>query len=423
MRAQQPWDVDRCMRYAAVHAHEVKLAGHDLADSRVAKTTAIGAFLPEVDAQVGTQYNFGRAINPETNTYTNVSTFYNSYGLSASIPVFDGLKRYHDLRLARANLLMGRSALRARQDEVALRVYKAFVAVCYYHGTLRIAREKLAESTLMVRQTRAMADVGTKGEADVAQMEATRADDDYELTRQQSLLANAMLTLKAEMNFPADSALTIDTLCASPQLPVPTTYMADVAEQASARVLQARYALAGAKQALASAKSGLMPTIYIGAGISTTYYKTLGSPTAESFGRQLSNNMGQYVYATLSIPLFSRLTTVGNIRRQRINLQRAADNLEHERTELRRMVAEAATDLDNSRAELLKMQRKVEADSIAAHVARRRYEEGLASPIDVKTTAVALLQSRVQLLQSALEATYKQRILNFYNGQPLWTDQ
>lgn len=65
----------------------------------------------------------------------------------------------------------------------------------------------------------------------------------------------------------------------------------------------------------------------------------------------------------------------------------------------------------------------MEADSLAAHLTTRKYEEGLASSIDVKTAAVTLLQSRVRLLQSLLTLAYNKRLLAYYKGKRLWTDQ
>lgn len=423
--AQERWSVDRCMRYAATHSHAVRQQEATLDDSRADRVEAVGAFLPGVEGSVGAQYNFGRAIDPETNAYTNVSTFYNSYGLSASIPVFDGFRRIHELRRAKAAVLMGTHALRASRDDAAMRVYKAFTDVCYYRETVTMASRKRDESTALLRQTRVMAEVGTKGEADVAQMEATCAADDYEVTRQESLLANALLALKAEMNYPADSTLLLDTALVEPSAAaLPTAaevYAASVG--LNPKVCEAEMGVQVARQSLSAARGALLPTLSIGGGISTTYYKTLHSTTAASFGSQFRNNAGEYVFASLSIPLFNRLATVTAIRRQRNNLRRALDRLDEQRSELRRLVTEATTDCANSRAEQVKMARKVEADSIAAHLAVRKYEEGLASPIDVQTTAVALLQSRVALLQSRLTLAYKLRLLNYYQGQPLWTDQ
>ena len=112
--SQTAWTVEQCMRYAVKHNHEVTQQRLTVEDYRSDKTQAVGAFLPSLHASVGNQYNFGRAIDPETNTYTNVSTFYNGYSVSASIPLFDGFQRVSEWRLAKANLLMGRQGLRAK---------------------------------------------------------------------------------------------------------------------------------------------------------------------------------------------------------------------------------------------------------------------------------------------------------------------
>ena len=85
--SQMTWTVDQCMRYAVAHNHEVTQQRLTVEDYRSDKTQAVGAFLPSLHASVGSQYNFGRAIDPETNTYTNVNTFYNGYSVSVDSPV------------------------------------------------------------------------------------------------------------------------------------------------------------------------------------------------------------------------------------------------------------------------------------------------------------------------------------------------
>ena len=111
-----------------------------------------------------------------------------------------------------------------------------------------------------------------------------------------------------------------------------------------------------------------------------------------------------------------------NIRRRKIALDQARENLEYEQSELRRIIVEAAKDVENSSIEVMKMQEQVEADSIATHLTTRKYEEGLASPIDVKTASVTLLQSRVKLLQSRLTMAYNRRLLAYYRGERLWKE-
>lgn len=209
-QAAEPWSVERCMEYAAEHSHTVRLQQYDLDASRTERTRAIGAFLPDVYGSVGAQMNFGRAIDPETNTYTDVNTFYNGYGLQASLVVFDGLQRYNELRMARANVAMGRSALQAEKDAVRLRVYKACMDLLYCEGAVEHTLRKRDEGRALLHQVEVMAEVGQKSEADVAQMRATLAADDYELTHMQSQTTKALLALKQQMNFPIADTLVVE---------------------------------------------------------------------------------------------------------------------------------------------------------------------------------------------------------------------
>ena len=204
--AQDAWTMQQCMQYAVEHNHEVKRTELELDNYKANRTGAIGRFLPAVDASIGAQYNFGRAIDPETNGYTDVTTFYNGYSLSASLPVFDGFNRLHALKAAKASVLMGQSALRQKQDQTALNVLQSFANVAYYDGLVKMAKEKVEETTLLLKQVQVLEEIGRKSSTDVAQVESQKAEADYELTRQQNLLVSALLELKKEMNYPlADS--------------------------------------------------------------------------------------------------------------------------------------------------------------------------------------------------------------------------
>lgn len=425
--AQEAWTVDQCIQYAVTHNRDVRMQHIAVDDYRTEQTRAIGAFLPRIEGSVSGQYNFGRAIDPETNTYTNVSTFYNGYSLSASIPIFDGLQQYNNLRAAKASLLMGKSQLAAQQDQTARNVMESYLQVLYYAGCIEIASEKRAESELLLKQTRVMVEVGQKGEADLAQMQATYATDDFEVTHQQSLYDKALLALKQQMNYPTDELLQIapqEKLLVEeePYLGQPTGEIFDRVHQLNPDIQQAEYSLQSAKYAYRSSKGALFPSLSMGVGVSTTYYKQLHVPNTTGFNQQFRNNVGEYVYFTLSIPLFNRLNTLSNIRRQRNNLRKAEEELNYRHQELNRLILEAVTDQENSWKETEKLRAKVEADSIAARLTTRKYEEGLASSIDVQTSAVTLLQSKAQLLQSQLTYIYQTRILNYYKGVPLWTE-
>ncbi|MDY5672527.1 MAG: TolC family protein [Bacteroidaceae bacterium] len=423
--AQRMWTADQCMQYAVDHSRNVRAGRLTLADYEAERMRAAGGFLPSVGASVGGQVNFGRAIDPETNTYTTVSTLYNSYGLSASIPVFDGLQRYNELHAARASVLMGRQGVLAQKEQVAQQVLKQYVDAVYQMGALRLARQKREESMALLVQSRAMAEVGLRSEADTAQMRATYASDDCEVTRQECLLSNALLALKTTMNYPVDEPLQIDT-AAVPTYPLVACQAGELYAQAcgwNPSVLMAGYNLKVARLGLRSARGAFFPSLSVGAGISTSYYRQVGARGTTGFGGQFRNNRGEHVYATLSIPVFNRLGLLANLRRQRNNVARAQETLGQRQDDLRVLIEQTTSDQRNSCKELQKTAARVEADSVASRLTRQKYEEGLASAIEVQTAAVTLLQSRAQLLQSRLQNYYLTRILNYYKGMPLWTEE
>ena len=417
--AQDAWTLQRCMHYAVEHNHEVKRAELELDNYKAGRTGAIGRFLPSVDASIGAQYNFGRAIDPETNGYTDVSTFYNGYSLQASLPVFDGFSRIHALRAAKASVLMGHQALRQKQNQTALSVLQAFANVAYYEGLVKMAEAKVSETTLLLRQTRLLEEVGRKSAADVAQVESQKSEADYELTRQQSLLASALLELKKGMNYPLTDSLrlTIDEITAREprdygSLPTSRNLVPDL--------LIARYQMQVSRHEWRQARASLYPSLSLSAGLNTTYYHTLHSNTGQPFHAQFSNNMGEYVGATLSIPLFNRLQTTTSIRRAKNNYRIACENYAQKQLELEKLAREAWQDWQGYLKQVEQLEHQVAADSIACQLTCRQFEEGLSTAIDLHATSAQLLKSKATLLQCRLMAMVKGQLLRYYRGEQIW---
>ena len=422
--AQNDWTMQQCMQYAVEHNHEVKQAELKLDNYKAQRTNAVGSFLPYVDAGIGAQYNFGRAIDPETNGYTDVSTFYNGYQLSASLPVFDGFSRLHALKAAKASELMGKSTLRKQQDQTALSVLQAFANVAYYDGLVKMADEKVEETTLLLKQTRLFEEVGRKSAADVAQVESQEAEAQYELTRQQNLYASALLELKKAMALPLSEELRL-TKGKSFGKDNSGVELGMAEANSSLSTLHpelqtAQYQVQASKHEWRQARASLFPSLSLSAGLNTTYYKTLHSETAASFRNQLKNNMGEFVGATVSIPLFNRLQTITNIRKAKNNYRIAQEALEQKQLELEKLSREAWQDWQGYLKQTVQMEKKVEADSIAYQLTKRQFEEGLSTAIDLHTTSTQLLKSKATLLQCQLMAMVKEQLVRYYRGEKIW---
>ena len=434
--AQQEWTMRQCMQYAVAHNHQVKSAELELDSYLATKKEAIGRFLPAVDASIGIQYNFGRAIDPETNGYTNVSTFYNGYSLQASLPVFDGFNRVHALRAAKAGVLMGHQAVRQQKDQTALSVLQAFVDVAYYKGLVQMATEKLEETTLLLKQTRLMEEVGRKSPADVALVESQQAEANYELTRQQNLYTSALLELKKEMAFPLSEELRVkseeyikeESSANALQLPdssllTPNSSLFTLHSSLSPLhpTLQiARYQVQKTKSVWNQARAALYPSLSFGAGLNTTYYKMLHSTSTTGFSKQFNNNMGEYIAATLRIPLFNRMQTLTSIRKAKNEYMMARENLELKQLELEKLCREAWNDWQGYLKQTQQMEKKVAADSLAYRLTLRQFEEGLSTAIDLHTTSATLMNSKAMLLQCQLMAIVKETLTRYYQGENIW---
>ena len=445
LQAQTAWTMLQCMQYAVEHNHEVKRAELELDNYRAQKAGTAGRFLPAVDANIGAQYNFGRAIDPETNGYTDVNTFYNGYSLQASLPVFDGFSRVHALKAAKASELMGQSALQQSRSQTALSVLQAFTDVAYYEGLVKMAREKIEETTLLLQQTRVLEEVGRKSRAEVAQVEAQKAEADYELTRQQNLLASAMLELKKSMAFPLSEELRVKSeelqgrqaegegpnsaevclSCDSSLFTLNSSLSKPLHSSLSSlhsSLQVARYQMQASRHEWRQARAALFPTLSLSAGLNTTYYHTLHANSGQSFHAQFKNNMGEYVGITLSIPLFDRLQTVTSIRRAKNNYRIARENYEQKRLELEKLSREAWQDWIGYLKQTEQMAKKVEADSLSHQLTRRQFEEGLSTAIDLQTTSTQLQKSRAMLLQCQLMAIVKKQLVRYYQGETIWTE-
>ena len=418
----QQWTMQQCMQYAVEHNHEVKQSELELDNYKATKTGAIGNFLPSVDAGIGAQYNFGRAIDPETNLYTDVSTFYNGYSLEASLPVFDGFSRLHALKAAKASELMGHHALRQRQDQTALDVLRAYADVAYYEGLVTMADEKVKETEHLLRQTQVLEEVGRKSAADVAQVESQKAEADYELLRQQNLYASALLELKKTMAFPLNDSLSIDYIPNVVHLLATSIVEEPFNRELNPELQAAQYQMQASKHEWRQARASLLPTLSLNAGLNTTYNKTLHSENAASFSNQLKNNMGEFVGATLSIPLFNRLQSITNIRKAKNKYKIAQETYAQKQLELEKLSREAWQDWLAYQMQTIQMEKKVEADSLSYQLTRRQFEEGLSTAIDLHTTSTLLLKSKATLLQCQLMAMVKEQLVRYYKGETIWTE-
>ena len=103
-----PMTLKDCMEYAISNSTKVRIQQASNGDARLARRDAIfDAFTPEISGSSSAYYNFGRAVDPKTNTYVTTTSFHNSYGVSAGIALFNGFKAVNNLRISKTSIALG----------------------------------------------------------------------------------------------------------------------------------------------------------------------------------------------------------------------------------------------------------------------------------------------------------------------------
>ena len=426
----QSWSLDDCMKYAVEHATEVK---REVVNARQRKQDyqhAVAGFLPTVTGGVQGQYAWGRNIDPETNTYNNVTTFNNYYQLYAELNVFDGFATINALKQAKLSRDYSATAMQKIRDDRAIDVMQKYVDAAYAEASIRIASEKLNESKRMLAKMKRLYELGEKGRPDVVQMESQVAEDEYNLTHQENVAKQSLLALKSAMNFPVDEELKI--LINEEQNLKLTSDNKKVSESGvnyetvyqsflniSPDLKSAEYEVERARYDYKIAKGRLLPSLSLGGGISTNYYKNLSQKGQyDGFASQFRNNQGEYLALTLSIPIYNS-DRWHSVKKARNDWQLAQVNLEETRRKLHDQIAQAVMDAEGYAKELHQMQKKVTSDSLAYHMSSRKFEEGMLSTFDLHTAAQTLLESRIKKLQMQMLLIIKQRLVAYYQGENL----
>jgi len=418
----QRLSLEECMAYAVEHSTTVGQRANSLASAREDYIGAVASALPSVSANTGGSVNFGRSVDPETNTYTTVSTFSNSYGLSAGMTLFSGFSVINGIRAAKVARAIGVENLQLARDEAAMNAMAAYFDVVYYAGYVGIVANALATSEMELKRASKNLELGLVSPADVAEIEAQVAANEVSLTEQQNNLALAEIRLREVMNYPQDEPLEVDTdvrieseLVGASLAEVIDRALADNPRMRSAE-LNSRYYRIN----YSTAKGRYYPSISAGGGYNTSFYTNLDNASAyDAWWRQIKQNRGSYVSVSMSIPIFSGLGRRTSKHRARYSMSNALLQEEATRRAVESEVAQTYSQMQGYGKQYVQGQKKVKATQLAYDGISQKFAKGLVSAIELQTAANNLQRAHSEMLRSRLQYIIKCRMVDYYNGIPL----
>ena len=417
-------DLKACMRYAVEHSTKMRIAQADNRDAQIDRRDAIlAAFTPTIEGGTYAYSNFGRSIDPETNTYIRTTSFHNGYSLSAGISLFNGFQAVNNLKITKTAQLMGLTKEQQTEDQICLATMEAYCNVLYYTELEKALQGQLATAEKSVQLATRQEQLGQKSHADVVQMQSDLAERQYLLTTCRNNLNNAIITLKDVMFWPIEKPLKIVGL---PYYDSPTGHaenisqMVEFAKTNMPAVLLAEGTMKNARLALKTARWQLLPRLSLYGGWSSSYFTYPGMegyvPTP--YFEQLKNNGGEYVQLSLSIPIFDRLSSHSNIARKKNAYDRAQADYEQALQTVEAEVRRAIADRDGSADALRQADTRAELQQEAYALNTKRFEQGLISSIEYQTASNNYLNALAEQLNARLQYFIKCSVVTYYGGVP-----
>lgn len=409
-----------CMEYAVSNSTKMRISEADRNDEQALRRQAImQAFSPRIEAQSYAYNQFGRNLDPETNTYNTVTTFYNGYSLNGGFTLFDGFKAVNNVRIANTSAKMGLSKEKQTRDEICLATMEAFYNVLYYTELEQVLIDQVETAETALTKATREEEFGTKGHADVVQMASELAKKRYNLTNTTNLKNDALITLKDVMFWPIEEELVLDTTL--PELRACADGKDGIVNTAMAFLPKAQIAtfnLQNAKSELSSARWSYSPNLGLYAGWSTTYYTYPGKSdyTPTPFSEQFKGNGGEYVQLQLSIPIFDKFSRRTKIAQKKNAYSRASAEYDQAMRDIENEVARAINDCNGAEAAFYQAESLAEVEEEAYRLNSRRFDQGLISSIEYQTASEAYLNAQAEKLYAHFKYRIKNSVVLYLNG-------
>ena len=421
-------NLTECMRYAVEHSTKVRIQEADNRAAQLDRRDAIlAAFTPQVSGSTYAYSNFGRSIDPETNTYIRTTSFHNGYSLSAGMYLFNGFQAVNNLKITKTAQLMGLTQAQQLEDQICLATMEAYCNVLYYTELEKALQNQVATAENAVQRAERQEQLGQKSRADVVQMQADLADRRYQLTTCRNNLANAFITLKDVMFWPIDEPLKIDESFVGLSHRGSRTdeseeisQLLSFAQTNTPSILLAEGKMKNARLSLKTARWQLLPTLALYGGWSSSYFTYPGMegyvPTP--YFDQIKNNGGEYIQLSLSIPIFDRLSAHSNIAKKKNAYERAQAEYEQTLQTVEAEVRRAVADRDGTADALLQAEARASLQQEAYTLNAKQFEQGLISSIEYQTASNNYLNALAEQLNAKLQYFIKNSVVTFYGGTP-----
>ena len=418
-RAQEggEWSLSDCVQYALAHNINIKQQENNVQQQQVLLSTSKNSRLPDLNGSISENFSFGRALTSD-NTYMNRNTQNTGFSLSTGVPVFTAGRIPADIKMRRLNLQAALQDFEYARESVMLGVATSFLEAVCQKDMVQVAERQVELGRVQVRRMELLYENDKISEADLSQIRSTLANDELSLTQQRNRYMLALLDLSQllELESPDgfDVARPLIDSAGMAELPSPNMiYNEALGIKPQIQAEQIR--LQSAQKNVLLAKSAYYPTLYLNAGLGSSYYKTSGFESM-GFGRQLRDNFNQYIGASISVPIFNRFATRNGVRSARLQVNAQQMRLEQVKKSLYKEIQQAYYNAVAAIRQCESSDVALTSASTSFDLMQRKYENGKATLADYQDAKTKYMQAESQQIQSRYTWLFRRKILDFYRG-------
>ncbi|MDR1544150.1 MAG: TolC family protein [Prevotellaceae bacterium] len=435
----QNWTLENCIEYAIAHNISVKQMEISQRAAKTELNSAKMAFLPDLNASAGQNWNFGRT-QTQSGLYENQTQSNTSFSVGSQMPIFTGGRMINSVAKAKLDLQAAALNLEKAKDDISLQVTSLFLQVLFQKEILKIANEQFSTTKQQAAQTEILARNGKVPESQLFDIQAQEANDTLSVVQANSNLKLALLDLAQSLelqdfeNFDIDAgdfshigaeenaeSAEIETsrilrrnLC---ELCVKETPQ-NIYNQAlanRAEVKSAEIDVKSAEKSLKIAQSAYYPTISLSAGIGTNYfYLYQNQGLNKPFSEQMNTNLGEYVGLSLNIPIFNRLSVLNQEKQAKYNIENQKLALENTKKQLFKEIQTAYLNAVSANEKQNAAAKAVASAQEAFRYAKERYESGKSSVFEFSQAQSRLAQAQADEAQAKFDYIFKIKVLEFY---------
>ncbi|WP_420125268.1 TolC family protein [Longimicrobium sp.] len=318
--------------------------------------------------------------------------------LSGSQLLYSGGRTGAAMNIARQFREVARLELVEQTAEIELQVRTAYVNALLAQELAASAQQALEQAEAFLQQERLRLSAGRASELEVLRAEVSRDNLRPQLVQAQNAAELSLLNLKRLVDVPLDAPVALTTPLDVPSaeaLAQPVLAAEALARRAS--VARAERQVAIAEQNIRIARGAFLPNVSLSMNYGRLLYPS--SPVDLTGEWRTDWTAGLNV----QIPLLSGGQRTAQLQQARIQAEQARLQLAQLREGVQVQYAQAAGERERARTAIVARQTTVQAAQRVYDLTVLRYQQGLATQLEVSQARLELLQARTNLAQAVAD--------------------